>query len=359
MWINAVIRTKCFLMILVSLFSPAVLTASGFTVKDALGRTVHFERAPTRIVCAGRGMLLVADCLFLFPEASSRIVAMSRVGQGRKNFLLALDPLYEKKAILSHEVGPEQIAAARPDAVVLKSYLAAGLGRILESLGIQVVYLSFETPQQYEQDISTIGSLFQNEERADEVSEFFRSRAERVKNALFDLNASEKPKVLLLSTSGGDCCNAFNVPSASWMQTALIEIAGGLPVWKDMKSGSGWTKISFEQIAAWDPDYIFITAYFHNAVDVVANLRQERKWSRLSAVRNERFYAFPADFISWDQPDPRWILGLTWCAKKMHPARFRGINMMGEVRNFYRILYGIEESALRTQVLPLVHGDVF
>jgi len=350
---------KCFLMILVLLFSPAVCSASSFAVTDALGRTVCFEHTPTRIVCAGRGMLLVADSLFLFPEASTRIVAMGRVGQGRKNFLLTIDPLYEKKAVLAHEVGPEEIAAARPDAVILKSYLASGLGRTLESLGIQVVYVSFETPQQYEQDINTIGALFQNEERAQHISEFFRSRVEQVKNALSGLSATEKPEVLLLSACGSDCCSAFNVPSPSWMQTALIEIAGGLPVWKNTRSGSGWTKISFEQIAAWDPEYIFITAYFQNASEVVAKLRRQKKWSCLSAVQNERIYAFPGDFLSWDQPDPRWILGLTWCAKKMHPARFCDINMMGEVRNFYRILYGIEESALRTQVLPLVHGDVF
>jgi iron complex transport system substrate-binding protein len=208
-------------------------------------------------------------------------------------------------------VGPEHIAATRPDAVVLKSYLAKGLGKILESLGIKVVYVSFETPRQYERDIKTIGALFQNEKRAEEVSEFFRSRVANIKNALSGLEVSDRPTVLLLSTFGEDCCSAFSVPSPSWMQTALVEIAGGTPVWKNMKSGSGWTKITFEQIAAWDPEYIFITAYFQNTGDVVESLRLEKKWSRLSAVRSERLYAFPSDFLSWDQPDTRWILGLT------------------------------------------------
>jgi iron complex transport system substrate-binding protein len=284
---------------------------------------------------------------------------MGRVGQGRKNFLLAIDPLYDKKVILPHEVGPEHIAATRPDAVVLKNYLASDLGKILERVGIKVVYVSFETPRQYERDIKTIGELFQNEKRAEEVSEFFRSRVTKVKNALAGLEVPDRPTVLLLSAFGKDCCSAFNVPSSSWMQTALIEIAGGTPVWKHMKSGSGWTKISFEQIAAWDPEYIFITAYFLNTSDVVESLRQEKKWSRLSAVKNERFCAFPADYLSWDQPDTRWILGLTWCAKKIHPLRFREIDMMEEVKTFYRILYRIDEASLHTEVLPLVQGDAF
>jgi ABC-type Fe3+-hydroxamate transport system substrate-binding protein len=43
---------------------------------DALGREVTFEKAPERIVIAGRATTLVADALYLFAEARERIAGI-------------------------------------------------------------------------------------------------------------------------------------------------------------------------------------------------------------------------------------------------------------------------------------------
>jgi hypothetical protein len=45
--------------------------------------------------------------------------------------------------------------------------------------------------------------------------------------------------------------------------------------------------------------------------------------------------------------------------KKIHPSCFREIDMMDEVKTFYRVLYRIDEASLHTEVLPLVRGDAF
>ena len=67
--------------------------------------------------------------------------------------------------MLSHEVNAEEMAARQRYVVFMKSYLAESDGKPLEELGIPVVYLDLEIPEQYQRDLATIGQIFQDEAR--------------------------------------------------------------------------------------------------------------------------------------------------------------------------------------------------
>jgi iron complex transport system substrate-binding protein len=333
-------------------------TPAGFTVTDALGRTVTFPHPPGRIALAGRGLTIVTDAVYLFPQASSRLVAVGKITQGQGDFVPLIDPNYDGKIKLEVDVGPEQVAATQPDAVLLKSYMAEKLGQPLESLGIPVVYLDFETPEQYQHDLRMLGQLFQDQDRARQVIAFYQERTERVLKALAGLDEGQKPRLLLLYYTDRDGEVAFNVPPLTWMQTLLVGMAGGRPAWQGAQLGKGWTKVSFEQIAAWDADQIYIVAYFNDVEQVVERLKADPQWQALRAVREGKLYAFPGDFYSWDQPDPRWILGLTWLAAQVHPERFPDLDLGQEIRTFYRELYGLDEAAYQEHILPNLKGDL-
>jgi iron complex transport system substrate-binding protein len=169
---------------------------------------------------------------------------------------------------------------------------------------------------------------------------------------------AQKPRVLLLqySLQGGHV--ALNVPPASWIQTRMVELAGGNPVWKDGVQGSGWSIVNLEQIAAWDADVIVLVAYSDDPIQVVSRLKADAQWQQLAAVRNGRLYAFVKDFVSWDQPDTRWILGLTWLAGKLHPDRFTSIDIKQETVAFYHQLYGIDPAIVQQVILPMLQGNV-
>jgi iron complex transport system substrate-binding protein len=109
---------------------------------------------------------MIADATYLFPEASERIVGLGNASQGTSNFVSMIDPAYASKTILANDAGAEQIAALQPDLVILKSYLQATVGAPIEALGIPVVYVDFETPDQYTRDIAILGQIFQDEARA-------------------------------------------------------------------------------------------------------------------------------------------------------------------------------------------------
>lgn len=331
-------------------------TPSPIVVNDALGRQVILPGAPQRIVITGKALILIADAVYTFPEAPARVIALGKSSQGMDNFMPMIDPGYAEKATLEQDASAEQIAAFNPDLVILKSYLAETVGKPIEALGIPVIYLDFETPEQYTRDLVILGKVFQNESRSQELNVYYQSRVEQVRAVVQDIGS--KPKVLVLYFSDRDGKVAFNVPPLTWMQTLLVEMAGGFPVWSDASPGTGWTQVSLEQVAAWDADHIFIISYTANASDVVATLQGDAQWQSLRATQDGQLHAFPGDFYSWDQPDTRWILGLTWLAGRLHPELFPDLDIMGEAQQFYQTLYRLEPAVFDQKILPVFKGDL-
>lgn len=325
-------------------------------VTDALGRQVDFSSPPRRIVITGKALIMIADAAYMFPQAPERIAALGNAGQGTSNFIALIDPDYQAKASLEQDAGAEQIAAVQPDLVILKSYLAETVGKPIQALGIPIVYVDFETPEQYRRDIAILGKVFQDEARARQINDYYQDKVNEVETALQGIQ--ENPRVLLLYYTDKDGAVAFNVPPMDWMQTQLVQLAGGEPVWSSANPGSGWTKVTLEQIAAWDADQIFIVSYFKDPAEVVAGLKNDPQWQALRAVQGGRLYAFPGDLYSWDQPDARWILGLAWLAARLHPERFPQFDIIQEAQQFYQTLYSLDAQFFEGKIRPTFKGDL-
>lgn len=327
-------------------------------MEDALGRTVTFAQAPTRIVIAGRGTYMVTGATFAFPAAQEKVAAFEG---GRFNdptiFLPFVDPAFDEITILERNAGPEQIAPVNPDAIVLKT-TAQELGASLEQLGVPVVYVEMESAEQYFSDLTTLGQLFNTPERAQAIIDYFQTRLDTVAAGLANVAEADKPRVLVLqySDEGGEV--AVEVPPASWIQTRLVEMAGGMPVWTEASEGGGWATVNFEQIAQWDPDKVFVIYYQSDPAEAVAALEASPEWQALRATQNGEIYGFPADFFGWDSPDPRWILGLQWLATKIQPEQFAAIDLMDEVRSFFTEIYGMDAESIEANIMPALKGDL-
>jgi len=324
------------------------------TIRNSSGEKVILTQIPQRLVQAGRAASIQLNTLYLFPEAKNRIVAMADSNQGRGNFIKLLDPNFHNKKILKRNANIEQIIAERPELVIMKSFLAKKLGRSIERLGLPVLYMHLETPNQFYKEIKLIGKIYNNPKHAADVVDYFKTKENKVKSVLAKLPASKKPKALLLYYSQRDGNIAFNVPPLNWMQTILLKSAGAIPAWENMKIGKRWTKVGFEQIASWDSDYIFVISYRSNTQTITNRLIQDPRWQNLRATRENKVIAFPSDFHSWDQPDTRWILGLGWLAAQMYPSQFSNYDLQLEAKQFYRDLYRINEHVFEEKILPLL-----
>ena len=338
--------------------SAAPVAGEGLVVEDALGRTITFAQPPQRVVVAGRGTYMVTGAIFAFPAAQTQVAAFEG---GRFNdptlFLPLVDPTLGEKTILERNAGPEQIAPVVPDAIVLKT-TAQELGASLEQLGVPVVYVEMESAEQYFDDLTTLGQLLNTPARAQEIIDYFQVRLDAVAQGLTDLSDADKPRVLVIqySDEGGEV--AFEAPPASWIQTRLVELAGGIPVWTEAAEGGGWATVNFEQIAQWNPDKVFVIAYQRDPGEAIATLQASPEWQALAATQNGEIYGFPSDYFGWDSPDPRWILGLQWLATKLHPDRFAEVDMLEEVRSFFANIYGMDADRIEADIMPALKGDL-
>jgi iron complex transport system substrate-binding protein len=332
--------------------------SSEISMTDATGQILVFPAPPERVTVAGKASQMIIHALYLFPEAVERVIAMEQRMQRNLSMLPLIDPDFDTKDQFERDAAAEQIAPVQPDVVLMKTYMADKLGSPLEQIGIPVAYMDLESPDQFFRDIEAIGAMFDNPERVEEIKSFYQVRLDELQDGVAGIDPGDLPEVLLLQYSDRSGEVAFNVPSASWLQTTMVSNAGGTPVWRDAAEGGGWTLVNFEQIAAWDPDIIILVNYTGDPGEVVQNLKEDSNWNALRATKDGQLYAFPGDFLSWDQPDTRWILGQLWLAKVIHPDLFSEWDILDQAKEFYTELYNLNEATFETDVAPLINGDI-
>lgn len=311
---------------------------------DTLGREISLGSRPERIIIAGKSAMIAADALYLFPDARDNVEGLGLTDQGLGDLYSYLAPDFDATDRLQHTISAEEIAAFDPELVIMKSRNFQSLGKQLETLGIAVFTLDLETPEDYSSEIIELGRILGESDRAEVISAYFASMIGTVTDAVASIEQEEKERVLMLYCSIKDGITAFQVPPASWIQTSMTEMAGASAVWKEEILTNNWQKVSFEQIAAWDPDRIYIISYKVPANVFVEDIKRSQLWKSVQA----EVKAFPADFHSWAQPDTRWILGLNWLYHDLHGAND---DFSEELHTFYRTMYDIEDEKILDEIV--------
>jgi iron complex transport system substrate-binding protein len=325
------------------------VSALGLVLAAALSLSAQ---APSHVVLGGKAVLMVADLVYAFPEARPAVAAVAGTDQGLGAFLGAVDPTFASLPSLDRAAGSEAYAALKPDLVILKSAMKKSLGAQLDALGLRSLYLDLESPDDYFRDIAALGTAFGAGDRAKLLIAYYRDVLKRAAPA----KAGAKPRVLVVQASlaGG---GAFDVPPRSWIQSAMVGLAGGQAVWLDANPGEGWGRVGYEQIAAWNPDVLIVIDYREGVDRTVAAIKKDPRFASLACGRSGTILGFPQDWYSWDQPDTRWGLGLLWMAKALRPADYAGLSLVDEARSFYREFYGFDDGAFDAKVLPRLKGD--
>ena len=325
------------------------------TLVDGLNRSVQLSSTPERVVLAGRANLFITNAVYLFDTARDHVIALAETDQGMGDFFPVLDPRHHTKRRLPNSAGVEEIFSLKPDVVIMKDSMFSSLGVQLESLSVPVLTLGLESYDQYLRDIALLGTLFSQEHRAEELVQDMQSIVRRVSGAQ---EAEDKPRVLMLYYTSRDGTSTFHVPPADWIQTYMTRTAGGVPVWQEHHTGSGWQVVTFEQIAAWDPDMIFIISYTLPSREVAAMMKNSPLWSSLRAVQHHALLPFPGDFYSWAQSDIRWLLGLQWLAGQLHPELYPDQDMNQVTLDFFELYLSVSPEDTQAYILPLVQEDL-
>ena len=311
-WTTAVclvtILTTC--LFLPALF-PARASAGPIEVTDAAGISLTLNKPAARVVVIGAAPFIPLHMVYMFDQARNRLAGFEVRGQITDEFLELIDPDLSLKQTLAANPGPESVAALTPDLVITKSTVEGQAARTLKALGIPVMHVGAETPDMFLSDIRNLGKVLGQERRADTIVQFYTDHLARIHQAVAPVPDPSRPRVLVLEYSNRGSKQALNVPAPGWIQTQQAVISGGNPVWTTGTSvRDGWQITGFEQIAAWDPDKIFLIVWYQlKGIEVLDSLYQDPKWASLSAVAQNDLHLFPQDIYSWDSASPRWILG--------------------------------------------------
>ena len=333
--------------------SPENTNVNSLEFTDGTGKKIVLASEPERIVVAGKATPYVLDSIYLFPKAAEKLVALEVRGFDTQAFLELVDPQVNVKPFLERDSGPEQIAPQKPDLVIVKDISLAKLGSALEEIGIPVMGVNLETPEGFYKDLQALGIVFDDTQRADDIINFYKNKVKNVEMLLERVDETQKPNVLVLQYSEDGGTVAFKVPPANYLQTLMVKKAGGNPVWEgEALTSDGWMQVGLEQIAAWNPDKVFVVNYSGDLNIAAQALLDDPKWQGLKSVENKEIYGYPADHASWDLIDPRWILGLEWLATRIHPNETNSINMQNEVKEFYQKLYSLTETQIEKAIIP-------
>lgn len=309
------------------------------------------ESKPQTIVLGGKAVVMVADVVYAFPELRNAVIAVAGTDQGLGTFLELVSPGFLSKPQPDRNASVETYAGYKPDIFIFKSSMKPTLGKGLENLGFKVLYLDLESPEDYYRDIAVLGKLFGAEARANALIQYYKTKVSFVQS----LEKPEKlPKVLVAQYTA----DGLMVPPDSWMQTRMIAMAGGIPIWKGSNPGAGWARLSPEQLQAWNPDIILVINYREDARNAAQTIMNDKAYKAINAVKTGKVFGFAQDFYSWDQPDTRWILGLLWVAKVINPKNTQTIQIKEEAYAFFNYFYGINRSVFEEKIASKFGGNI-
>lgn len=295
------------------------------TVTDQGGRTVTLEApAETVVSCY---YLVTASLLTLGQK--DKIVGVEMKAGTRELYRLCAPEFLDLPGVGSgKETNIEAIAALEPDLVLLPAKQREA-AETLTGLGIPAALVEPETYDAFNGMIEMLGVLCGCEAEAEDLTGYYDSVVRRVTALTADV---ERPAVYL----GGE---------ASWLRTCaggmyqreLIEMAGGTCVSQDIE-GRAWADISAEQLAAWDPEVIFVVQYAEYTLD---DLRSDPALSGVKAVADNRLNVIPSSIEAWDYPQPSSILGLLWMTHVLHPELVSWEDYFAEAKSFYETYFGL------------------
>ncbi len=279
-------------------------TASNIQLVDGLGREVTLAAPAERIVS-------------LAPSATEILFAVGAGDQviGRDSFSNYPEAVLEIQDVGGSmgDYSTEVIASLNPDLVVATEINTLEQVKALEDLGLTVYYI--KNPADLDglfPILETVGTLTGHET---ETTGLVKELSDRIKNVEETLSGAQERVLVFYELDGSDPAKPWTSGPGTFLDQ-LVQMAGGTNLGAVMTDA--WAQISLEEILVQDPDLIILgdSAYGVTAEAVAARAG----WSSLTAVQQNKIYAFNDDLVS--RPGPRLVDGLETLAQLIHPELY-------------------------------------
>ena len=116
-----------------------------------------------------------------------------------------------------------------------------------------------------------------------------------------------------------------------------IRLCGGILVSPEV--GGNFPEITAEQLFAWDPEIILVDNHGNYPELVIKDMTKEgSKWASLQAVQNQQLHRIPAGVFFLDKGTTTTLM-LIWLASIIQPDLFSDINVIDEIKYYYKEFY--------------------
>lgn len=254
------------------------------------------------------------------------------------------------------DISAEAIISLQPD-VVLASATGANYNALepafdnLSAAGIECVFFDFhaQTVETHCESIRLLGTILGEEERAEEIADFYTGQMAVVTDRLMDLKDEDRPRVYMeFSLGPGQFGNTWS----EQMWGALIRTCGGSNIAAGMEGAS--VDIAPEQIISSDPEVIIFTcsprddvsdnvvlgygADEEKAREHLEAYKERQGWADLSAVKSGRMGALYHD-LSRHIFD---FAGAQFLAKQIQPEIFEDLDPEANLAEFFEKFMPVE-----------------
>jgi iron complex transport system substrate-binding protein len=162
--------------------------------------------------------------------------------------------------------------------------------------------------------------------KADEYNQYFDEKVGKIEKITAAIPESERPHVYYVRGPDALTTHGKNMYTQWW-----VTLAGGNLVSSDIEEGLA--QVSIEQVISWNPDIIVM-----GRVNSTSLIMDDPKWKDIIAVKNGKVYTNPEGIMAWDYSS-EGVLLLEYLAKIFYPDKFKDIDMLSEIKDYYSKFY--------------------
>lgn len=304
-------------------------TSYPVTVTDQAGRQVTIESQPETLVSG----YYITTSLLIALGLQDELVGIEAKADTRPIYALSAPELLELPSVgTAKEFDLEGCAALAPDLVTLPLKLESAADSLAE-LGIPALLVNPEDQALLNEAVTLIGTATNTQARAQALLDFSAEQEQRLADTLA---GAETPSVYLAGNS-----DFLSTAGDAMYQSDMIRMAGGVNAAAEI-TDTYWAEVSYEQVLAWDPDYIVLASDAGYTVDDVL---ADPNLAGCAAVENGNVFQIPGDAEAWDSPVPGGILGAVWLSSVLHPDLCPEADSLAVIDEFYQTFYGFAYSA--------------
>jgi iron complex transport system substrate-binding protein len=306
------------------------------TVTDSAGRHVEIPYRISRVLAAGP-----PASILLYTLAPERMIGWVRTpSPAEKAFLLESVrelPQYGRLTGRGGTANLDVVLRLKPDLIidsgsVTPTYVSLA-NNVQEQTKIPYVLLDGKlesTPVVYR----LLGDLLGVSERAERLARYADETLNSLRARIASIPESERSRVYY-----GRGANGLETGLGGSINMEVLERVGAINVAASAGTG-GISKVSLEQVLAWNPDVILaLDPAFHRSVAA------DPLWSSVKAVRDGRIYLAPNLPYGWFDAPPgvNRLIGVRWLMSALYPGQFPE-NLRDTTRAFYKLFYQVDLS---------------